>query len=288
MSHWYSKWERSSPREARGGIRPQSKRGTFGETWWSRRWIEVLESFDIGTRLARGRSYARNGRVLSIDIKSGVVTAAVQGSERSPYSVSIQVSRIPAEGWKKVTGVLSTQAIFAASLLAGEMPGEIESAFQDAGVSLFPVSLKEIKTECSCPDWSNPCKHIAAVYYLLGEEFDRDPFLIFKLRGMEKPELIKRLGAAPAAAAAKPAAPPEPLPVSPAAFWTGAPVSPDLFGEVRTPPVHAALLLRLGSLPFWRGSRPLVEELEPVYRTAAESGVSAYTGGLKPVDRSQA
>ena len=84
--------------------------------------------------------------------------------------------------------MLSQQVIFTAKLLAGEMPQDIEQAFTDAGLSLFPAQSKDLDTECSCPDWSNPCKHIAAVYYLLGEEFDRNPFLIFKLRGMEREE----------------------------------------------------------------------------------------------------
>ena len=195
MSRWYHYpyFERSIPRATKGGIKAQSKRGTFGESWWARRWITVLESFDIGARLGRGRSYARRGQVLSIEIDKGKVTARVQGSRPKPYDVKLEIKTLQAADWKKLAKTLSREAIFSAKLLAGEMPQDIEKAFKEVGLSLFPEKLKDLKTACSCPDWSNPCKHIAAVYYLLGEEFDRDPFLIFKLRGMNREDLIATL-----------------------------------------------------------------------------------------------
>ena len=184
---WYDRgfFPRSRPRQARGGIKAQSKRGTFGQSWWAQRWIAVLESFDIGARLGRGRSYARGGQVLSIDIAKGKVKARVQGSRPKPYDITIDVKALSPAEWKKLVGVLAGQALFAAKLLAGEMPQDIEQVFQEAGLSLFPSKLRDLTTDCSCPDWSNPCKHIAAVYYLLGEEFDRDPFLLFKLRAVK-------------------------------------------------------------------------------------------------------
>jgi uncharacterized Zn finger protein len=209
MSYWddYRRFKPSIPREAKGGIKAQSKRGTFGESWWARRWIAVLESFNIGARLGRGRSYARRGQVLSIEIDKGKVKAKVQGSRPKPYDVMLQVKTLSALDWQKLAKVLSRQAIFSAKLLMGEMPLDIEKAFKEAGLSLFPEKLKDLKTDCSCPDWSNPCKHIAAVYYLLAEEFDRDPFLIFKLRGMNREDLIamlKKPGKKPTLRKAKP------------------------------------------------------------------------------------
>ena len=185
----------SRPRKAKGGIKAQSKRGGFGESWWAKRWIEVLESFDLGARLARGRSYARSGQVLSIAIEKGKVKAKVQGSRPKPYAVTIEVKPLAEPTGTKVLDGAGRQALFAAKLLAGEMPQDIETVFQEVGLSLFPAQLGDLKTDCSCPDWSNPCKHIAAVYYLLGEEFDRDPFLIFTLRGLGRDALMARLGA---------------------------------------------------------------------------------------------
>ena len=224
---WYERefFVHSRPRQAKGGIRAQSKRGTFGESWWAKRWIDVLESFQIGGRLARGRSYARNGQVLSIDIDKGVVKADVQGSRPKPYHITIQVKSLTGKDWEKLTESLGHQALFAAKLLAGEMPKDIEKAFQEAELSLFPAKLRDLATECSCPDYSNPCKHIAAVYYLLGEEFDRDPFLLFKLRGLSREELLGRLGERAAHVVEDtttgPATPPEPLVNEPARFWSG-------------------------------------------------------------------
>jgi uncharacterized Zn finger protein len=191
----------SSPREAKGGIKSQSRKGDFGESWWAQRWIAVLESFDIGARLQRGRTYARKGQVLSIEVEKGLVSARVQGSRAKPYEVSIRVQQLSGAEWDKLVKVLSSQAIFAAKLLSGEMPQDIENVFDAAKLSLFPSKRKDLDTDCSCPDWSNPCKHIAAVFYLLGEEFDRDPFLIFRLRGMSRDELVERLHGSAAASA---------------------------------------------------------------------------------------
>jgi uncharacterized Zn finger protein len=192
-------WEyypHTSPKSVKNGIKARSKRGEIGgETWWSQRWIRVLKSFDMGARLDRGRSYARKGQVISIEIQKGMVRARVQGTRQKPYAVEIHLPQLSDGEWDSVTDVMASQALFAAKLLAGEMPGTIEDAFFEAGTSLFPKSKEELETDCSCPDWANPCKHIAAVYYLLAEQFDEDPFFIFLLRGRTKDEIIEILRA---------------------------------------------------------------------------------------------
>src|SRR3954454_913310 len=193
---WYGYrefFQPSRPRKAKGGIKAQSKKGSFGTSWWAKRWIAVLESFNIGARLNRGRSYARKGQVMNVEVGEGTVKAKVQGSSSRPYRITIEIKALSASDWAKLAQALSTEAVFAAKLLAGEMPQEIEQVFTRSGLSLFPAKLRDLETDCSCPDWSNPCKHIAAVYYLLGEEFDRDPFLLFRLRGMSREELIELL-----------------------------------------------------------------------------------------------
>jgi len=302
MSRWgyYDYFEPSRPRAVKGGIKAQSKRGTFGESWWAKRWIAVLESFHIGSRLERGRSYARRGQVVAIDIDRGVVKAKVQGSRPTPYTVTILFKTLTAANWRKLTQALSSKALFAPKLLAGEMPQDIEQVFTAVGLSLFPATLQELETECSCPDWSNPCKHIAAVYYLLGEEFDRDPFLLFSLRGISRDELVSQLGgvsAAPqrdnalvrqdagsASSSLVPSASSEPLPVETAQFWRGADLPEDVFGEVQIPPVSAALPRRLGNFPFWRGAERLLDVLEPLYRQASQRGLAAFLGELGKED----
>jgi uncharacterized Zn finger protein len=284
MGHWNDwGWYKPRPRiQAKGGIKAQSKRGSFGETWWGKRWVATLESFDIGARMGRGRSYARNGSVLSIDITSGEIKAKVQGSYPQPYKISIKLKTLPASDWRKVADALSAQALYAAKLLAGEMPAEIEETFKTAGLALFPTKSRDLETDCSCPDWSNPCKHIAAVYYLIGEEFDRDPFLLFKLRGMEREAFLKLLGSVTPAAESleesAPALPPEPLKAATEDFWHGLPLPEDFLGTPLVPPVNAALLQRLGNFPFWRGHETLAEALPAVYRTASARGLEVFAG----------
>jgi uncharacterized Zn finger protein len=193
MSPYWNYYEKTSPRVVKNGLKAKSKRGSIGETWWSKRWVSVLESFNMGTRLTRGKSYARKGQVISIDVKPGVVKARVQGSYPKPYDVSIKLSPLSKEDWEKAIAAMASKAVFSARLLSGEMPQNIEEAFSDCGISLFPEDGADLETDCTCPDWSNPCKHIAAVYYLLAEQFDSDPFLIFKLRGRSKEEIVEAL-----------------------------------------------------------------------------------------------
>jgi uncharacterized Zn finger protein len=152
--------------------------------------------------------------------------------------------------------------------------------------------LKDLETDCSCPDWSNPCKHIAATYYLLGEEFDRDPFLIFKLRGMSRKELLGSLTNAGAKKGkGRPRGKTPPLPsqeemVSPAesfaadhaSFWEGGNLPEDFLGEVRVPPFPAALPKRLGSFPFWRGKERFLDAMEAIYATASIIGLNVVIG----------
>src|SRR3989440_11526 len=189
----YDGYEWSSPRRVREGIKARSTQGNIGKTWWSKRWVRTLESFGMGQRLSRGRFYARLGQVISIDIEPGMVKSQVQGSQPEPYIVQIRLHPLADEEWESVIDVMASQAIFAAKLLAGEMPTNIEEAFSSAHVPLFPAREQDLSTKCSCPDWANPCKHIAAVYYILADRFDEDPFLLFKLRGQTKEEMIAAL-----------------------------------------------------------------------------------------------
>ncbi len=178
-----------------GGLQARSRRGTIGDTWWSQRFIAVLESFGLGTRLQRGKSYARTGQVLSMEVTAGQVTASVQGSRARPYRVFIETRVLAAAEWEAVERAMASRAAFVAPLLAGEMPREIEEAFDGSSGKLFADTAGDLETACSCPDWENPCKHIAAVFFLLAEAFDDDPFLIFSWRGRTKEELLAGLRA---------------------------------------------------------------------------------------------
>ncbi len=178
--------------------------------WWVERWLELLDSYRFKKRLERGRNYAREGNVLSIEFVDTLILADIQGSEPQPYKVSLSLEPLADENreqalkrmsqppfsdedWDCVIQSLSEKAIFSAQLLAGEMPSDIEAVFTSNGLSLFPYTLSDVRSRCTCPDKANPCKHIAAVYYQLGDRFSEDPFLIFQLRGRTKDQILASL-----------------------------------------------------------------------------------------------
>ncbi|MCW2638525.1 MAG: hypothetical protein JWP76_831 [Dactylosporangium sp.] len=249
------------PRKVEGGIKARSTRGAIGESWWSRRFLAVLESFALGTRLTRGRSYARAGQVLSLAVTPGAVTASVQGSRPKPYSVTVGLKPFTDSVWAHVEEALAAQALFGAQLLAGEMPHEIEEVFAAAGAPLFPESMTDLSLKCSCPDWSVPCKHLAATFYLLAEAFDTDPFQILYWRGRDRGTLLARLralrtGSDPAEAAPAPAPPAVPIGT---AVRIGAAAA---LADLATPPL-AQTLDRFWVSPVPLPQRPPTLDVEP-------------------------
>ena len=291
----YSGWYPPAPkRRPADGIRATSQRGSIGETWWSKRFLQVLETFGMGSRLTRGRSYARTGQVLAIEVRPGEVTSRVQGSRSKPYKVSIRLLPLPDKDWTMVEHVMGERAVFMAKLLAGEMPHEIEEAFSSCRINLFPASPRDLATDCSCPDWANPCKHIAATFYLLAETFDNDPFLIFQWRGRTKEELIARL------IARSETVPQRPSTSSNGALWPELPAgncesledSMANFFEMREKfdgvhfslddqTVHSSILDELGESPFSMAGIPTTELLRPAYDAMAEA-VAKYLSGSMP------
>ena len=161
--------------------------------WWTQRWLELLDSYRFKKRLERGRNYARQGNILSIEFQGAKVIAKVQGSEPEPYTVSLFLESFSNEEWGFIIETMSSRAIIPAKLLAGEMPQNIEEVFTANGLSLFPFTLSDVRSRCTCPDKANPCKHIAAIYYELGDRFSEDPFVLFQLRGCSKRQIINYL-----------------------------------------------------------------------------------------------
>lgn len=186
---WYTSAPKKPPPER--GIRVKKA----GSTWWGKLWIEALTNVLRGDsgRLARGRTYARAGRTHDLVVKGGTVTAKVTGSRATPYKITITLTQLGEPAWKKAIATMASTAQFSAELLAGQMPQAIDEAFVEAGVSLFPKQRGDLETSCSCPDWGDPCKHVAATHYVLGEALDRDPFLLFELRGKTKHQVLEAL-----------------------------------------------------------------------------------------------
>lgn len=187
----FREWPEYRPRLPGPGPRRASGRKPFGATWWGQAWVEALEeraSLDPN-RLPRGRTYARQGAVGELDVRHGEVLAEVQGSRRAPYRVRVRVRPFSEQEWAVVLDALAAQVGHAAALLEGELVPEIAGDVRSVGLDLLPGS-GEVQPRCTCPDWADPCKHSAAVCFLVADELDRDPFHLFVLRGKSRDELL--------------------------------------------------------------------------------------------------
>ncbi len=266
----------------------------FTRTWWGRRFMEALENFTDPARLGRGRSYARNGKVMNFQLQEGRITAKVRGSinpyfgvyKEPKYNTTIEITPISKRNWSKVVKLISSKASYVSKLLMNEMPDNIEEAFSELSLHLLPHSKRDFDTHCSCPDWANPCKHIAGVYYLVAAEFDRDPFLMFELRGLSKDELQEELAKSPLGKAlvsqllsrdvalepsesyyTKPQEAPLKEEIDIKTFWTGKKKLPQQ-AELPAPQTVPALLIKKqGDFPpFWDKDNSFIEVMEEFYQ----------------------
>lgn len=300
--YYWRHYRPTTPIIVKDGIRIRKQTGEIGETWWGKRFLSILDNFGWSKRLSRGRNYARSGQVIEYNIDHGLITSKVQGSKVKPYSISIKIKTLSKKQWSKVIAAMASQARFLAKLLSGDMPHDIEDLFASINVPLFPSSEKDFDAECSCPDWANPCKHIAAVYYVVGEAFDRNPFLIFHLRGLKKDELLAALrkencipdtktqaekkAEEKAESKVEVKAEAKPLTSDPVLFWKATPISStkgmtdgigkkiDYQFSLKRPPLNAAILHRLGVPQFWMDSaNNFYKIIEGVYRDATDSAL---------------
>jgi uncharacterized Zn finger protein len=285
-------------------------------TWWGKRWTVAIEALGHAwrNRLPRGRTYAREGRVVGLTVEPGCVGAYVVGSQPSPYRVEIKLRPLTDEEWARVVEPLIARASYAAGLLAGEMPGDIEDAFADAHVSLFPTDPRELELTCTCPDRALPCKHAAATHYMLGEAFDHDPFLLFALRGRDRDALLtelrqarvravaKRVGAESGPPARSRRTPDEERREVTGAAATGAdrvpaderpapdaPITLESFARARgdlgrlsfhiqPPAARMAVLQSLGKPPGWRQRESLADRLASTYEAVSRLAQAIAVG----------
>ena len=268
----------------------------ISRTWWGERFLEALEECTDAGRLRRGRSYSSPHRLLSFSIKGAVINARLRGNinhyfgvHKEPrYNVEIELNAIPATKWKEIIKRLSSNAGWLTRLLMNEMPDDIEDAFRASGVSLLPASSADLKTHCSCPDWANPCKHVAGTYYKVATLLDQDPFLLFELRGITREKLRKALsstslgnvlaadmekgsGARPEPAEARFTVPSR----MPAAddtglkdFWQGGSIPDGPQGPQNPdgPGIPALLIKKQGDYPpFWPRDNSFTSAMEAIY-----------------------
>lgn len=262
-------------------------------TWWGQRFIAALEAFTDPARLARGRGYANESRIKDWKLEKGAVTAKIRGNvnpyygvyEEPEYRTKIALKAIPAEDWALLIRHLGSRAAFVSRLLLNEVPDSIEKPFQTLDLHFLPHSAKDMTTSCSCPDYYNPCKHIAGLCYFLAAQLDRDPFLLFELRGLRREELFRQLRATPlgkalAAAQEQEAAPfapadryftrPEPVtlpePADWRSFWEGGKRLPDSLEPTGAAPIPALLVRKGGDFPeFWAKEQPFPATMAAVY-----------------------
>ncbi len=278
------KGRRYPPRIPRfaAGIRAQGPRSAGQRVWWMRRWTAALESMHLGSRLGRGKNYAVSGQVTRLVIEGPHVTAEVVGSRPAPYVATLDFTAASDAAYARIASALKSEPMLLARLLVDDLPTEVEAIFRDAGVELFPTGgyssgadgkrRYDITTRCSCPDYANPCKHLAAVFCLLGEEIARHPSTLLALRGVEIEELfddaerVLRGKSAPASRGDEPAEAPQ--------------------SEMASVNV-TALVKRLGPIPFWRGSERCVERLSKIYERVAPTALKAASGSVDLRDESE-
>jgi uncharacterized Zn finger protein len=272
---------------------------SFSRTWWGKKFIEALEKLMDSGRLSRGRSYARNGKILKFEINKGKIAAKVRGSinpyfgvyEEPLYTTTIEFEPIAKAQWSQAIAHIASKASFVSRLLLNEIPENIEDGFRGMGLNLLPQSRKDLKAKCSCPDSSNPCKHIAGVYFLLAAELDNDPFLLFELRGLSrqalKTELEKSpLGQALSAELEADNAPPTsvasyycrpqvigvtgkevPMGDRLEDFWHGPKRLPQTVHSPSTSPISAVLVKKQGDFPaFWPRDNSFIAVMEELYQ----------------------
>ena len=266
MEHPATEHPAANPRRA-AGIAARSQRGQIGDSWWSKRFVSIIEGFGHGSRLTRGRAYARAGNVLDLSVRPGEVAASVQGTRDKPYSVVLRIDVYSPEQWARVERVLLESAGYVADLLDGRMPERIDRVFAAAGLTLFPVR-REFRTDCTCPDWENPCKHVSATCYVLAEHFDRDPFALLAWRGRERAVLLRRLESLRDEQAWQETEDePQDPPLGQLAeeFWQSAAALPEPLATRSDAPA-GAILDRLGPIGLQSGGQDLRDLLRPAYR----------------------
>jgi uncharacterized Zn finger protein len=270
--------------------------GKFSRTWWGERFIGALESFTDSGRLQRGRSYANGGKVKSFEIEGNRVTAKVRGSvnpyfgvyKEPTYNISIEITPIPKARWNLVVEKLSSKASIVSRLMLNEVPENIEDTFSSLGLYLLPYSSQDFKTKCSCPDYANPCKHIAGVYYLVASQLDENPFFLFELRGLSKLELQNKLAQTPLGKVLSEELNAKEIAVEPSSsfytkvekqsiaindkpsvreFWLGKKRLPQTIDVPTKSGVSAIVVKKQGDFPaFWDKDNSFIETMEELYK----------------------
>lgn len=272
---WDDPWNHypeSRPIPTEHGIATSKARGRMADAWWSQRLVGLLDSYGLGTRMQRGRRYARQGQLVDFDVQPGHLVAQVQGSRRTPYVVTAAAPALSDDQWDEIEGAMRARVGFAARMLAGEVPPELETVFDDAGVALLTTRWSDLRASCSCPDWENPCKHLAATLYVFADRLDADPWLLLAWRGRTREQLLSHLGGVGATTRSE-VAPWWPL--VPGARLPDPPLDIDQFVDGATTSgaaISEAVLQRCETLDADVRGVPIVDLLAPAYDATHDDG----------------
>ena len=269
--------------------------GRVEYTWWAGRWMRALAQVLDSSRISEGQAFARAGRVTQIEVQPGLVLAEVDGaagSVQTPYRVRMSTVTFTDTQWERVLALMSQRAIYAAQLVNGEMPEDIEGVFQAAGVSLFPTSMHDLGASCSCSEWPSACRHVVAVFCRLGDMIDDDPFTLFTIRGRTKERIMSELRAQRAGqwdaglsdaldrgVNANVVTDPRSLPSNLDEFWHLDSRIEEIQIRVGPPEIEAELLKLLGEMSFV-DDRDVRAQLEAIYgRVSRKAQDLAFDGG---------
>jgi len=290
-----------NPRRVRGGVRLKTKEGEAWDSWVTERLFRVVEQSTSGDSLREGMEYARGGQTRRLEIEDGAAKVSVQGRSTRPYRVSVGLKGFNDDQRERIIGAMSDQAIYAAKLLAGELPTNIEDVLAPLDLRLFPTDAADFEITCTCKEKDNPwCKHTVCAAALMCERLGENPMLVFSLRGLDGVELIERLRERRVLAGrgSRPGDLYVPRPpgggdeVMPAledcleSFWEAGPGLEMVHLPIEKPEVGYVLLRRLGPSPFPEARFPLVGLLATCYEIIGQDALDGPIGRL-PAGRSE-
>lgn len=294
------------PRRVRGGVKlsanDESGAVPWAASWAAQRWIRLVEQAVEGKRLVEGLDYARLGQTKAMLIEHGAIVASVQGRMDRPYATRLVFGTFNNEQWHQVVRAMSDQAMFAAKLLANELPASIDDVLTPLGLKLFASETSEVTPSCTCAEFKAEsahgkaawCKHAACIAYLFAERVASDPFVIFKLKGLDGEELLERLRHTRAVAGSGrsgttvyagrvPGVSDMPAPeLTAESFWEAGPELEAMDASVLPPAVHHPLLRRLGPSPLPQAKFPLVGLLASCYEEISAQMLRERAGEAPP------
>ncbi len=289
------------PRKVRYGVKLANRSGELPQHWATQRWMRLLEDAATGPVLTEAMEYAKIGQTRRLEIAGGSFLGPVQGRRRTSYTTQVELDTFTHEQWIEVVEAMADQSLYAAKMLSGELPQNVEDLFAPFGLHLFPTEPRQLRPSCTCGHESPWCKHTVCLGLLIADKLAEEPFLIFTLRGMPADDLIERLRQrrqATSSAIVGQAAPvytphlgveSRPLDADLDRFWHAGDELELVDAPIARPEVSHPLLRRLGPSPFESSKFPFVGLLATCYDVVSSAALyqdadpsDADVGGQSP------